>query len=382
MKKILFRKILFDNLTFFSLSLLSVSIIIWVFQAVNFLDIMIEDGRDYLVYFSYSFLNLPKIFSKLLPFALFLSFFYVISKYELNNELIIFWNHGVTKFQLINFFVRFSFIILIIQILLTSFVVPASQDKARSYLRNSNFNFFENFIKPKKFNDNIKGITIYSERKDKDGIFYNIYLKNNTSDENFQITYAKKGMFKKINNASILRLLDGETISKVNDDLTNISFSVSDLNLSNSKSNTTTYIKTQELPTFKLIKCVNVLYDFNLFKLDKKKFKLENCTKSNLNNIIKELYKRIIIPLYIPVLILTSLLLIIKSKENINYTRLRIFVFLFGIFLIIFSETTLRFVNIEIFKNIKIIIIPLILFFILYTVFFNYLKFKHSVEKK
>ena len=30
--------------------LFSASIIIWVFQAVNFLDIMIEDGRDYLVY--------------------------------------------------------------------------------------------------------------------------------------------------------------------------------------------------------------------------------------------------------------------------------------------------------------------------------------------
>ena len=382
MKKILFRKILFDNLIFFSISLLSVSIIIWVFQAVNFLDIMIEDGRDYLVYFSYSFLNLPKTFSKLLPFALFFSFFYIISKYELNNELLIFWNHGVTKFQLINFFIKFSIVVLLIQIVLTSFIVPASQDKARSYLRNSNFNFFENFIKPKKFNDNIKGLTIYSEKKDDEGYFYNIYLKNNTSDENFQITYAKKGIFKKINNASILRLLDGETISKVNNDLTNISFSVSDLNLSNSKSNTTTYIKTQELPTFKLIKCINVLYDLNLIKINKKNFKLENCTKSNSNNIVKELYKRIVIPLYIPVLILTALLLIIKSKENTNYTRLRIFVFLLGIFFIIFSETTLRFVSDEIFKNINIVIIPLVLIFILYFIFFNYLKVKTVNIKK
>jgi len=179
-----------------------------------------------------------------------------------------------------------------------------------------------------------------------------------------------------------LRLLDGETISKVNNDLTNISFSVSDLNLSNSKSNTTTYIKTQELPTFKLIKCINVLYDLNLIKINKKNFKLENCTKSNSNNIVKELYKRIVIPLYIPVLILTALLLIIKSKENTNYTRLRIFVFLLGIFFIIFSETTLRFVSDEIFKNINIVIIPLVLIFILYFIFFNYLKVKTVNIKK
>ena len=55
MKKILFRKLLFDCFYFFIITLLSTSIIIWVFQAVNFLDIMIEDGRDYLVYINYSY---------------------------------------------------------------------------------------------------------------------------------------------------------------------------------------------------------------------------------------------------------------------------------------------------------------------------------------
>ena len=49
MKKILFRKLLLDYMSFFLIALLSSSIIIWVFQAVNFLDIMIEDGRDYIV---------------------------------------------------------------------------------------------------------------------------------------------------------------------------------------------------------------------------------------------------------------------------------------------------------------------------------------------
>ena len=104
MKKIIFRKILLDGFIFFLITLLSTSIIIWVFQAVNFLDIMIEDGRDYIVYINYSLLNFPKIISKVLPFIFFFSFFYIITKYELNNELIIFWNFGVNKFEFINFF--------------------------------------------------------------------------------------------------------------------------------------------------------------------------------------------------------------------------------------------------------------------------------------
>ena len=382
MKKILFRKLLFDCLIFFLVALLSVSIITWVFQAVNFLDIMIEDGRDYLVYFSYSFLNLPKTISKLLPFALFFSFFYVISKYEINNELLIFWNFGVTKFELINFLLRFSVIIFFLQILLTTLIVPSSQNLARSYLRDSNFNFFENFIKPKKFNDNIKGLTIYSENKDDNDIFYNLYLKNNTGDDNFQITFAKRGVFKKINNTSILRLLDGQTISKVNNEFTNISFTESDLNLSNSKSNTTVYKKTQELSSINLIKCLDILYNLDLLKFDKKNFKVENCQTSNLENLVKELYKRLIIPFYIPSLILIALLLIIKSKENTNFTRQRIIIFMIGLFVIIFSETTMRFVQKELLENLKIVIIPLFLILITYLVFYNFLKIRNIKIKK
>jgi lipopolysaccharide export system permease protein len=110
MKKILFRKLLLDCIIFLLISLISASTIIWVFQAVNFLDIMVEDGRDFLIYISYSLLNFPKIISKILPFATFFSFCYVLSKYELNNELIIFWNFGVNKIELINFFLKFSVI--------------------------------------------------------------------------------------------------------------------------------------------------------------------------------------------------------------------------------------------------------------------------------
>ena len=381
MKKILFRKLLSDCSIFFLIALISSSVIIWVFQAVNFLDILIEDGRDYLVYFSYTMLNLPKTVSKLLPFAFFFSFFYVISKYELNNELMIFWNFGVKKIELINFLVRFSLILLIFQILLTTLIVPKSQDMARSYLRLSNFNFFENFIKEGKFNDNIKGLTIYSEKKDEDGFYYNIYLKNNTDRENVQITYANKGIFKKINNTNVLRLINGHTISKVNDKFTNLSFSQSDINLSDTKTNTITVRKTQEISTLNLIKCLSILKKINFVKFNEKNFDEQNCDISNINNLIKEIYKRLLVPFYIPVLMLVTLLLIIKSKESANFTFRRIIVFTIGFFIIIFSETTLRLIDNEIFKNIKIVVIPFLLMLTLYFIFYKSFKFKSSNTK-
>ena len=169
MKKILFRKLILDYLVFFTIALLSTSIVVWVFQAVNFLDIMIEDGRDYLIYINYSLLNFPKILSKLFPFVLFFSLFYVTAKYELNNELIIYWSFGVNKIEIVKLITKLSIVLLFVQLLLTTFLVPISLDLARSFLRTSEVNFLSNFIKPQKFNDTIKGVTIFSERKDDKG---------------------------------------------------------------------------------------------------------------------------------------------------------------------------------------------------------------------
>ena len=380
MKKILFRKLLIDCLTFFLITLFSASIIIWVFQAVNFLDIMIEDGRDYLVYINYSLLNFPKIVSKVLPFVFFFSFFYVITRYEMNNELIIFWNFGVNKFQLINFLFIFSIFLTLVQITLAAFIVPSTQDIARSFLRTSSVNFLDSFIKQKKFNDTIKNVTIYSDGKDENGNLLNIYLKKDENINNFQITYAKKGNFINKKDTQILVLYEGEQINVVNDKITNFRFSKSDFNLKNLETNTTTYVKTQEVSTSKVFKCYLRLNKWELFNINTKDIIIENCVQENLNNVIKELYKRFIIPFYIPTLMLTILFLILKSKENINYFNYRLFIFLLGLAIIISSEVSLRFVKNNIFENLKIFSIPILSLITIYTII--YLALNSFEEKK
>jgi lipopolysaccharide export system permease protein len=366
MKKMLFRKLLIDFMSFFLMALLSSSIVIWVFQAVNFLDIMIEDGRDYSVYIKYSLLNFPKIMSKLFPFALFFSLYHTLNKYENNNELIIFWTFGITKLQVINFIFRFSIILMIIQISLSSLIIPKSQDLARSFIKNSKVNFVGNFIKPQRFNDTIKNVTIYSESKDVDGNLYNLYLKKQLTENSFQLTYAKKGEFKEFNNIPVLVLYNGATITGKDNKITNFSFSKSDFPLNNFDTNTTTYTKTQELSSSNLIKCTEFLF------LKKKELNqnIKNCSIKNINNIYKELYKRFIIPFYIPLLVLVPFLLILSSKENINYPKIKIMTFILGLFFIIFSETTIRLISDTLLKNFLISLIPIVFLITLYLIFF------------
>ena len=369
MKKILFRKLLLDFLTFFLLALLSSSIIVWVFQAVNFLDIMIEDGRSYIVYINYSLLYFPKILAKLLPFVLFFSLFYVTIKYENNNQLLIFWNFGIHKTEIINLILKFSLIITIFQIILTSFIVPKSQDSARSFIRKSTINVFESFIKPQRFNDTIRHLTIYSEKKDEDGNLYNIYVKKNISLDEFQITYAKRGFFKNLTKVPQLVLFEGETINGKKNNITKLKFNKSECPLNDIETNTTTYIKTQELSTLKLIKCIKKMRELSNKKIDFVYKKIENCSVENLTNIFKETYKRIIIPLYIPILMLIPLILITASKENSKYIKVKYVTFIIGLFFIIFSETTIRLISTNNLLNYLISILPFLSVIFLYITF-------------
>ena len=367
MKKIIFRKFLYDCSIFFLISLFATSIIIWVFQAVNYLDIIIEDGRDYIVYLNYTLLNFPKIISKILPFAFFFSFSYVIAKYELNNELIIFWNFGVSKITFVNLFLIFSILLLFFQIILTAFIVPNSQTLARSIVRTAEYNFVDHFIKIKKFNAAVNDLTIYTESKDKSGVYNNIYIKKNTNDKNFQIIYAKKGIIKNENNAK-LELFDGENTTVVNGKITSFSFSKSEFNLSSFKTNIILVKKTQEHKTTELIECINSL-TLEKKNIEEVKKRVRNCEIKNLDNIISEIFKRLIIPLYLPSLMLVALLLIIHSKEKINYSKHRFKIFLIGLIVIIFSELTLRFVNNSLNTNLIIILFPILLVLILYNYF-------------
>ena len=57
--------------------------------------------------------------------------------------------------------------------------------------------------------------------------------------------------------------------------------------------------------------------------------------------------------------------------EHTNYLKSKITIFLIGFFIIIFSETTLRFIQSNLNENIKIMLIPIFLTLIFYQ-YINY----------
>ena len=261
MKKTLIIKFIKDTFKLFVMISLTLGLIVWIIQAVNFLDFVTEDGHGFKVYFFYSIFNFPKIIHRILPFVFFISLFYQIIKYEKNNELLILWTNGIKKIQFINIVILYSLLILVFQIFLGSYISPKAQNESRSYIRSSNIDFFPSLIREGKFIDTLAGVTIFIDSKDELGNYKNIYLKDTSIDNgpvgSYQIIYAKSGYLTKENSEKVFVFNDGEIINKENNKITNFTFNKINYNLEKYQSKSSGYQNYRKL-LLKIYICVSI----------------------------------------------------------------------------------------------------------------------------
>ena len=362
MKKLIFKNIIFEILVFLLLALFSLTIIIWIIQAVNFLDLVSEDGHSFGIYFKFSLLSIPKIVSRILIFVLFISIFFVISKYEENNEILIFWTNGINKLQLINVVLTFSAILIVIQLLLNTLVVPKSLDLGRKFIRSSGIELFPSLLKEKKFIDTVSGLTIFIDEKNNTGEFKKVFLKDKFDEANSQIIVAKEGLIKSKNDKYYLVLENGRMINLEDKNTNTIEFSKSEINLSSYTTKTTTFPKIQEIDSIEIIECLNSFYKLN------KTYSKRNfvCNENSIKATTKEFFRRFINPFYILLVAFISTSLIFKSKDEKNYIKFKYLLFLLGVVAIILSEISTEYLSFKNLYSSVLIFIPFLLSFIIY----------------
>ena len=108
---------------YFFITLFTFSAIVWTVQAVNFLDLVVEDGHALSVYLGYSFLNVPKILTKFIPLSFLIALVLTILKFENENELIILWTAGVNKIKVVHFFLKVSLIVTLLQLFFATILI-------------------------------------------------------------------------------------------------------------------------------------------------------------------------------------------------------------------------------------------------------------------
>ena len=364
MKKLIFKKFILDVLIFFSTSIFVIGLIVWTIQAVNYFDFVTEDGHGLKVYFTYTLLNFPKIIHRILPFVFFISLFFTIVRYETNNQLNIFWFNGISKIKFAVIVLFFSGMIMFIQIILGSYISPNYQLKARFIIKDSNVDFFTNLLKEGKFINAVKGLTIFIEDKKGDN-FSNIFIEDTTRVFN-RIIFAKKGSIISNQKDKKLLLNDGMVLNIDNQRINTFEFEQIDFNLNTFASNSIIIPKIQETNSKVLFKCL-------IYKSQPKNGRCED--DERFTETKQELLKRFYNPVYLILIGILCAFLFISGKFNPNYQKIKINIFIANIFVLLLSETLLRYSTISKFYLLIYFSVPILLFLIICNLYIHKIRY-------
>ena len=186
-----------------------------------------------------------------------------------------------------------------------------------------------------------------------------------------QTIIAEKGIIdesKIILQDGIIQSLDKDNNLKI------IQFDRTLLNFSNYDNRVIRDAKIQETPTLKILTC---LINFYKNEFDNNQV-VKNCPKKDISIVIETLSRRLIMPIYIPVVsLLLSFLLVYKKNKKSNMFSRYIF-FIFSFILLVFAELLVRYSGLSNINFYTYLITPLVvsplLFFILLKKFKKELK--------
>ena len=346
----------------FLVILFGLSIIAWTVRAVNFLDLIVENGYSIVTYFQYSFLNLVAILTKLIPLSFLLSLMIFLVKQIQDNEFIILWTSGVKKLKIVNLLFFVSIFVLFFYIIFSAFVTPYALNKSRNLLNKEGFNSFLPTIRVQQFSDSFTGFTFIVEEKfenevknifmyDKSNALKN--LTSNQSETNATTVIAKEGIVKDRK----MFLFDGSIITTNQNNGENdiVKFEQINIDLKNLKTGTIKQFKFQETSSINLVNCI-----INPSAI------IINCNENVNSEIITVLNRRFFLPFYIPVVALICSFLLIKAQSKKNYFLNKYSIFVLGFLVLIYSELIIRFTGISKVIGTLFVISPFILIPIIY----------------
>ena len=342
MKNKIYRYFFSEFIRYFTVTLFALTSIIWTIQAVNFLDLVTDDGHAFRIYLFYSFLTIPKKITKLIPFSFLIASILTILKLEKDNELIILWTSGLNKIRIVNLIFYISLIIMLFQLLMSTFITPKTLNISRKLLKNSELQFVSSLLKEKQFNDTLKGLTIFVDKKNYDGTYENIFIR----DEGKLLTQVSSGsstIFAKsgyVNEDEKSLILFNGNIQRTEPDksVSIVKFEKTSLNLSGLSTKSISEPKIQETSTIQILRC-----------LQSKNIILHNCnpTKKTRMDTKIEINKRFGMPFYIPLLALICCFLLDSRRDRKIYNLNKYIYFFVGFIILEAAEISVRYSGIS-----------------------------------
>ncbi len=158
---------------------ISLTSIVWLMQALRFIDFIVNQGVSILLFLKLTLLLIPSLVLTLLPPAFFCAVTFTYHKLKMDSELIVMQAMGLGKWRLTQPALRVGFGLVVVAYVIALYIQPLSVRAFKDlqmFLRN---NYVSILLQEGVFSSPVEGLTVFIRERHDDGTLKGILVQDN-----------------------------------------------------------------------------------------------------------------------------------------------------------------------------------------------------------
>jgi lipopolysaccharide export system permease protein len=171
----------------------SLTSIIWLTQALRFIDFIVNQGVSIGVFLKLTVLLIPSLLLMILPPAMLAAVVFVYHKLKSDSELVVMQAMGLSKWRLASPALMVALLVTLAGYSISFYLQPVSYRQFKdmqSFLRN---NYASILLQEGVFSNPVDGLTIFIRERDKDNILHGILVHDNRQKDTQVTMMAEEG---------------------------------------------------------------------------------------------------------------------------------------------------------------------------------------------
>ncbi|OYW13614.1 MAG: LPS export ABC transporter permease LptF, partial [Rhodospirillales bacterium 12-54-5] len=172
---------------------LSLTGIVWLTQALRFVDFMLNRGLALSDFMYLTGLMLPALLLMIIPIALAMAVIYTINRLTADSELIVLYAVGVSKLQVMRPVLMMGAVCMLICYALALYLMPLANGKfqdIRTFFRDK---YASVLLEEEVFNSPVDGMTVFVRQRDDHNVLRGVLLHDNRNPKETVTLLAETG---------------------------------------------------------------------------------------------------------------------------------------------------------------------------------------------
>lgn len=187
----------------------SLTAIIWLTQALRFIDYIVNRGVSSLTFLQLTGLMIPSLLFVILPFAVFVSVLFVYNRLIQDSELVVLRAAGQSRWQLSKPVFIVGGIASAILLFLSLYLMPLTYHKFKDMQNFLRDNYASLLLQEEVFNTPIKGLTVFVRKRHDNGTLEGLLVHDSRNEGQPVTMMAQRGSIEKTDAGPRFLLFNG-----------------------------------------------------------------------------------------------------------------------------------------------------------------------------